>query len=140
MSMLSNGIVKADKWGFEITEKTNESSFLSSEIKSQVHNLVHNGEYRSYYTEPNEVCGKVFVFRVCFEKGILMSIELSPASNSPSWDNVEKDVLLKEKVANDEWLKSNFSILAPANYSWGTLESVLDKKGGSSSVVMRYRR
>jgi len=138
--MLLNGKVKADKWSFEITEKTNESDFLSSEIKNQIHKLVHNGEYRSYYTEPSEMCGKIFVFRVYFEKGILMSIDLSPASKSPSWDNVEKDALLKEKVVNDEWLKSNFSIVAPANYQWGTLESVLDQRGVSSSVVIRYRR
>lgn len=140
MSKLSNGIVKAEKWVFEISEKTSESDLLQSDVSGQLHRLVHNGDYRSYYTDPNIISGKVFVLRMYFEKGILISIDLSPVSGIPSWDNVEKNELLKEKAINDEWLKNEFSIISPANYQWGTLESVLDQKSGSSSIVIRYRR
>ncbi len=140
MNMFSDGKIKADKWGFEITSKTSENDFLSSEIKNDIHILVDNGDYKSYYTEPYEVYSKLFVFRVYFEKGLLVSITLSPAGKKPSWDNVEKDALLLDKANNDNWLKNQFSILAPTSFSWGTLESVLDLRGGSSTLVLRYKK
>lgn len=140
MSLLSSGAIKADKWSFEITSGTVEADFLSSEIKAEIHKLIHNREYRSYFTDPSEIYGKMFSFRVYFEKGILVSLALIPASKSPSWDNVEKDALVMEKAENDEWLKNNFAIIAPVDCQWGTLESVIDQRGGFSCVVMRYNK
>ena len=140
MSMFSDGKIRADTWKFELKSDTVEEGFLSSEIKDDIHSLVSNGDYRSYYTSPYEVCGRLFAFRVFFEKGLLISVTLSPASKVPSWDSVEKDTLLKDKEENEEWLKSSFSMAAPHEFTWGTLESVLDKKGGSSTLVIRFKR
>lgn len=140
MNMLSEGKIKADVWSFEFTRDTSERDFLSSELKSDIYKLVHNGDYRSYYTPPYEICGKKFVFRVYFESGFLVSITLSPNNREPSWDNVENGELFKDKAENDTWLKNCFSLTAPASFTWGTIESTLDKRAGTATIVLRYKR
>lgn len=139
-NMLADGVIKADGWSFEISTAMNEQDFLSSEIKDYVHVLVNNAELRSYYTDPCVINGRRFSVRVYFNHGCIVSITLIPSSDHVSWENIEMPALLKDKAGNDAWLKDQFAIFAPAEYSWGTLESVLDSRGGHASIVMRYRK
>jgi len=138
--MFSEGRLKADNWNFEITINTSETDFLSSEIENEIHVLVSNGIYRSYYTDPFDVNGKSFIFKVYFENGDLTSLSLAPANKPISWDNIEEKELVQDKIENDKWLMSQYSIIAPAKYIWGTLESIMDKKTGSSDIVLQFNK
>ncbi|MFC3123053.1 hypothetical protein [Agaribacter flavus] len=139
MNMISRGIIKADDWNVELSANTSENELLSSELKNDLGKLVHNGEFRSYYTSKYDVQGKSFVFRIYFESGVLKSVALSPVSGQPSWDAVEEAKLKQDKDDNDKWLLDKFSLKAPSSFTWGVLESVLDMKGGSSKIIMRFK-
>lgn len=139
MNRLVEGRVQADSWGFEVNGRTNEADLLASEIKEEIYPLVHNGDYRSYYINACEIKRKPFSLRFYFEKGRLATVNLIPASQNPSWENVERDVLAREKQANDIWLQEELGVSAPETYPWGTVESIIDRRAGSSAIILRYK-
>jgi hypothetical protein len=134
--MLVDGKIKADSWSSVISDQTKEKDFLLLNLGGPINSLVHNGNYRSYYTPASEILGRQFVFSVYFENGILTSVALTPASDAASWESKE---LQLAKAKNDNWLMNHFGIKSPAIFLWGTVESVLDQRGGSSSIVIRYQ-
>lgn len=137
--MLINGEIRADSWNIEISSKTTENEFLSSELKNEIKPLVINSEYRSYYTGAYEMCGKRFSFRVYFKSGVLILVSLLPVPEEVSWDNTERSTLENTKKENDVWLMSQFGITTPCKYSWGSIESTVDSRGGFSSIVIHYK-
>lgn len=139
MNMFSEGRLKADSWNFEISINTTEDNFLTSDISTKIHELVKNGVYHSYYTDPFDVNTRKFIFKVFFENGNITSVMLSPAGKALSWANIEEKELIQDKKENDEWLMNKYSINTPTKFIWGTLDSVLDKKSGSSDIVLQFR-
>lgn len=137
--MLLNGKIKADSWNIEISGKTSEDEFLCSELKNDIKTLVFNGVYRSYYTGAYDVYGRRFSFRVYFKNGVLDFISLIPVPDVVSWDNVEASALEKNKKENEVWLLNQFGITTPSTFSWGTIESTVDQRGGFSCIVIRFQ-
>ena len=86
---------------------------------------------------PQDIDGKTFIITIYFDNQKLKEIHLSEFFNGLSWDGWTEDNEIKKKKSHDEWLAS---ILGedPYMYSWGTVESVFDKKGCVSSIIIRY--
>lgn len=138
MNKLAEGKLQADTWKVYIDSQTQEDELLSSELRGDVRLLVQNGDYRSYYTSAYKIKGKEFSISFFFKQSRLAAISLSPASQNPSWENAEYHELEKSKRANDRWLQDKFGIKAPKKFSWGTIESTIDPRGGFSEIVLRY--
>lgn len=100
--------------------------------------------YKGGSVEPNyllkdthEINGKEFLITLYFNNEKLKKIHLSEAIKGLSWDNWSEEVEINKKKSHDQWL---LSVLGnePYNYSWGNIESIFDKKGCVSSIILRY--
>ncbi|RSD28496.1 hypothetical protein [Mesobacillus subterraneus] len=87
--------------------------------------------------DTQEISGKGFLVTLFFNEGKLKEVHLSEVINGLSWDNWSEDVEMTKKESHDQWLST---ILGeePYIYSWGQVESVFDKKGCVSSIIIRY--
>jgi hypothetical protein len=55
-----------------------------------------------------------------------------------SWLDFSEQKELERKKEHDKWLE-NLIGKGPYLYSWGEIISVFDKKGGVSSIIIRYK-
>ncbi|MFD2214557.1 hypothetical protein [Metabacillus endolithicus] len=88
--------------------------------------------------DTQEVNGKRFLLTLFFNNGKLKEVHLSEVINGLSWNNWTEDVEIAKKKSHDQWL---LTVLGNESYhySWGNVESVFDKKGCVSSIILRYR-
>ncbi|MCK0473846.1 hypothetical protein MW695_21110 [Alkalihalobacillus sp. APA_J-10(15)] len=105
--------------------------------------LMATSLYKGGSVDPNyllkdtqEINGKIFLLTLFF-KGKLKEIHLSEADKELSWENWSEEKEMKKKESHDKWL---LSVLGqePYQYTWGQVESVFDKKGCVSSIILRY--
>lgn len=120
----------------------NENVVLNSTMSPEIFmttSLYKGGIIGTNYVlkDTQEIAGKTFLLTLFFYNENLKEIHLSEVMNGLSWDNWIEDVEITKKKSHDQWL---LGVLGkePYNYSWGHIESVFDKKGCVSSIILRY--
>lgn len=133
--MLSQGkIVDANGVGLIYPDLT-EDAFLSSVGLKAEENIL-NGDYHSFDIE-SLVIGKTnFAARIFFKQGQLWMLSLYLVDGS-SWSNWSEEEEMRRKAKHDEFLNQELGN-PPYVFSWGKVESIFDRKGGSSSIVINY--
>ena len=126
--------------GFEVRNDLHESELLSARVFDDLKPLVHNGKYRSYWTTaPHQIHGSSFYIRFYFENSELKSLHLHIATEDRSNNSIQDAAQLENaKWLNDRWLKDQFGINLRENGPWGSVESVLDPKSLSASIIFRF--
>lgn len=126
--------------GFAVKNDLHESEFLSSNVFDDLKPLVHNGKYRSYWTvNPHQIHGSPFYIRFYFEDSKLKSLQLYSAIEGGTSSSVQRSVQLENaKSLNDLWLKDQLGINVRRDEPWGSVESTLDKKSWSASIIFRF--
>lgn len=87
--------------------------------------------------DKQEINGKSFSLTLFFNNEKLKEVHLSKVINGLSWNNWTEDEEIAKKKSHDQWL---LTVLGNESYhySWGNVESVFDKKGCVSSIILRY--
>lgn len=101
---------------------------------------LYKGEgVRQCYTlkDSHYIDGKGFLITLYFDNGKLKEVHLSEVIVGLSWNDWTEDIEFDKKRSHDNWL---LSILGkgPYRFLWGQIESVFDKKGCLSSIIVRY--
>ncbi|MCG1027025.1 hypothetical protein J5S49_01810 [Virgibacillus halodenitrificans] len=78
-----------------------------------------------------------FYITLFFNNNNLVQVHLTKAIEGLTWSNWTPDLEIKKKQNHEEWLLNNFGT-PPYVYSWGTIESNMDRKGGVSSIIIKY--
>ncbi|WP_078552285.1 hypothetical protein [Bacillus alkalicellulosilyticus] len=84
-----------------------------------------------------KICEKPFLVTVFFNDRKLIEVHLSEVTNGKTWSNCIEELETVKKKSHDQWLLSVLGE-APYIYTWGQVESVFDKKGYVSSIIIRY--
>jgi hypothetical protein len=126
---------------FELSASTAEQSFLSSTVGSTATAWVSNPPHASYrLSEPYVVDGYEFLVVVWFSASKLVSVDLSMVSGSdtsPDWDSWDAARELAVNSAQIALLLRAYGS-HPVNFSWGTISSDYDPRGGSASITIRF--
>lgn len=125
--------------GFAVNHDLTEGQLLDARAFTDLKPLVHNGIYRSYWTtNPHQVLGNPFYIRFYFEDSRIKTVQLFNALKGGSSSSLNDYAELEStKKINDQWLKDQIRVSARQNESWGSVESVLDKKSWSASIIFR---
>ncbi|MEC2159690.1 hypothetical protein [Virgibacillus halodenitrificans] len=78
-----------------------------------------------------------FYITLYFKNNKLVQVHLTKAIEGLTWSDWTLDLENNNKQNHEEWLLKNFGE-PPYVYSWGTIESNMDRKGGVSSIIIKY--
>lgn len=100
---------------------------------------VQNG-YKWIYLKNIEL-GKLFFFiSVCFHNNKLISIDFGftdQQKRDSSWEEWSEKDELQRKENYEKWLTA--ALGNRRNFDWGEIGAYFDPKGGTSSMILRYR-
>ncbi len=125
--------------GLVIEPGLTEAKFLSSPVGMAATVFVKNGVHHSYKLQNTDVQGKHFLPLLYFSDNVLTEAHLhSVAANEKNWTAYSSQTEAAHKLDNDSWLQKTLGAAPPYAFSWGSIESVLDQKGGMTFVLLRY--
>lgn len=122
---------------FLVTPKLTESNFLESTLGVEATIFISNGTHHSYKLKETNIEGKNFLPIIYFSENILTEIHLHLVDQK-YWDKYSEKSESLKKTMCDNWLRDILSEWPPYHYSWGSIESVFDKKMGASFILIRY--
>lgn len=123
--------------GTVLSKETTRDAFLRSPEGLKASVLVKNEAWCSFkFAVPEES----IVLAVFFKDELLESVQLclTGSAYGSSWQDWSEEKEMERKRANDGLLFKN-GLVPGEKYSWGTVWSGYDSKGGFSSAVLRYR-
>jgi hypothetical protein len=117
------------------------TSFLQSTLAKTIGDKLVGGEgYQTFWFKQHHASGGLtLAVGLCFQNERLENVELQnddPAFGT-SWDDWSEAKELSRKQSHDRWL--NKCVGGRRNFPWGEVWSGYDERGGSSSIVIRYR-
>lgn len=126
------GSLVLENGNIDLNPSTSIESFMTTP-------LYKGGDIKTGYSlkNPEPINGKTFLITLYFVNEKIKEIHLSEVSGGLSWSDWTEDIEIKKKSSHDEWLVAILG-KAPYQYSWGQIESVYDKKGCVSSIIVRY--
>jgi hypothetical protein len=138
---IKNGTIYLEKYKINIEPSFTHEKFCSSELFKKATPFVKNPPYNSYRLEEGiNFLGEKFTIVLFYHNDRLSRMNLSfyVPNKSVSWDDWCEEKELETKNRQDNLLKQNFGD-PPYEYQWGSLESVYDKRSGSSHLIISYR-
>ncbi|MBC8009826.1 MAG: hypothetical protein H7067_06995 [Burkholderiales bacterium] len=129
--------------GEVIDAHSTELAFLGSNVGRSSVVFVKNREYCSYSTPVVGVFGAQCVVVLFFREGVLMRVNITVCGSVDDASEHEaaafsEEELKMDKIKQDRWLICNLGGSPPYDFSWGSVESVLDKRSWSCNVVIVY--
>lgn len=125
--------------GLVVTPELTEQKFLSSPAGMTATVFVQNGVHHSYKLKNTHVEGKMFLPVLYFSGDILTEAHLhSVTGEKEKWPTYSSQSEAAHKLDNDNWLRERLGVTPPYVFSWGSIESVLDQKAGTTFVLLRY--
>jgi hypothetical protein len=123
--------------GTVLSPRLTRSVFLSSMEGRQAEASVKNEPWCSFRFEEREDSLVVVLF---FKGEKLESVHfcVSDPKFGTGWEDWSEEKELERKQSNDQWLKRN-GFVPGEKYSWGSVWSDYDPKGGSSMIVICYQ-
>lgn len=101
--------------------------------------VAKDGDRQNHTIKNLFIDGKYFVFRFYFLNETLEFVTFFISMNkfeNGSWDDWSEEEELKEQLFFDSWLTEQIG--AQRKFSWGTIHSYYDSKGGFFGIVLRY--
>jgi hypothetical protein len=117
-----------------------EDAFLKNVPTGSTAVVISNPPYATYrFIESVELDGMPMLLHVSFERGVLrhVSVSVSPEGSGRDWSDWSEAGEMRKKVLHDTILAKAYGS-PPYNFSWGTISSSYDPRGGSSSIAIRY--
>ena len=135
------GEVQFPEWDFPLSPSVTRSDFLKSTLGQNAKPEVLNEPYASWRINPSSLYDKWWTMVVYFNGERLYSIMLVAweDENDPKWNNWSE-------TGERNLEKFHSSILAtvlghtPYKFSWGTVESLYDKKSASAHILIEYNK
>jgi len=128
-------IIISDK--FKISKTTTKEEFISFFGEKNVSIRDMNNGYIHYFIRNINIQNSNFSFNLVFNQEQLSSITFNfdtlPTDN---WDNWSEEKELKRLEKYNNWL--NHQIGSKRDYQWGNIGAYFDRKGGWTSMVLRY--
>ena len=122
---------------FKISRSTTKAQLIAFFGESNISvRDIENGYI--HYTIRGVIIEKIsFSFLIIFNHEqlhmIIFGFDYSPTDN---WSNWSEEKELKRLDKYEKWLTQQIG--TKRNYPWGVVEASFDRKGGSTSIVMRY--
>ena len=127
-----------------ISPSLSEKYFLNQDISKHSNAIIENDQFVAYklplQSINNVPCGVLLYF---FNE-VLKEVHLSPEWHKQQekidtlgWSNWSMQSLRYKHKKNKDFLQERCGP-APYIYPWGGIEAVLDEKGGSSQIIVRY--
>ncbi|XZF16030.1 hypothetical protein ACTHGU_07820 [Chitinophagaceae bacterium MMS25-I14] len=117
-----------------ITRRSTRQEILQ-QFKVNIRPQIANAAWTSYIIEDNTL-----LITLYFKDHTIESLTVFPKHRqlpaATDWDNWSEQQELERKELNDLWLQEQVG--EKHTFAWGTIESVYDPKGGSSSIVLKY--
>lgn len=123
--------------GTILSSRLTRSLFLSSNEGRRAEVSVKNEPWCSFRFEERE---DAFVVVVFFKGENLESVHfcISDPKFGTGWEDWSEEKELERKEANNQWLLKH-GLVPGKKYSWGSVWSDYDPKGGASMIVIRYQ-
>jgi hypothetical protein len=126
-----------------VGKETTRAEFLKSELARDAELSIENGKYRPYrLARPQLIDERDFAVDLYFEDERLSAIDLAllDPQFGASWDDWSEASEKQRLAAHNEWLRAFLDGNGPQwTFSWGTIESSFDPRGGGSSIRIGYR-
>jgi hypothetical protein len=137
----TTGQIQLPSDGIRVGPSLTREQFLASPLASQSRVLVRNEPHCTFALPTAESNGHSFAWSLSFQGSLLrrVTIECADAEYGSSWSDWSEERQLARKRFHDSLLQS---VLGPdwsrKRYSWGTVDSAYDPKGGLSSIGVSY--
>ncbi|GJH40768.1 hypothetical protein RCZ04_13180 [Capnocytophaga sp. HP1101] len=122
--------------GETITVNTTFSTLRERFPNNKIWN-VGTGYYWLYFSD----ClfeEKLFNVSLCFKGEELKFLSFAMKEKQTSWDDWSEEQELQNEEYYDQWLTAHIG--KKRIFSWGTIESIYDRKGGSTSICVKYNK
>jgi hypothetical protein len=135
---IETGTLIFDNLQVSIGPKLSRTPFLQSVLAVDARTLVANEPWHSWVLKHHFICGLTFVVAVYFHAETLKWVYLSNTDPQfgTNWSDWSEEKELALKAIHDAWLDETFK--SRRRFPWGTVESVYDEKGGSSSIIFTF--
>lgn len=122
--------------GLVLSSRLGRTQFLASREGTASTVFVRNEPWCSFRLGESEGNAAVAVF---FKAEVFESVQFSVVDPKfgTGWDDWSQEKEMQRKVANDEW-RITRGLTPGKKYTWGSVWSGFDPKGGFSSAVVRY--
>ena len=117
---------------FIVEPTTTLDEFRKTEAGERAKVLVQNGDWVTFQIDEERGYG----LNATFKNQRLQNAKIY-LINSSSWSDWSEEKELQKKAKHDELLMRLLG-KPPYRFSWGEVESIFDKRGGSSSIVINY--
>jgi hypothetical protein len=137
----TTGQIQLPSAGIRIEPSLAREQFLASPLASQCHELVRNEPHCSFALPTAQFGDHSFAWSLWFHGSVLrrVSIQCADAEFGSSWSDWSEKREMARKRFHDSLLQSvlgqNWS---HQRFSWGTVDSAYDPKGGFSSIGVTY--
>ena len=132
------GIIIFDSPRFEIGPRLTRADFSCSPVFDQAALLAKNEPWCSWNLKGLKLGEDLFVATLFFYGDQIKMLELANASPEfgTTWNDYSQEKELLRKKFHDQWISRNLA--GRSDYSWGTIDSVLDPRAGSSFIMITY--
>lgn len=121
-----------------------DKSVNANEFKSKYSDFIAQEEeggkdFINFLIYPQKIDNLYAILRVYFykEKLHMIVLRMNNQDSFPSWDDVDMRGLVDEKRAYDSILLKKLG-KPPYKYSWGTISTSCDVRGGDSNIIISY--
>lgn len=132
---IKSGDIYINNSQIKLTSSLSEEQFMKTSLYS-------GGNTKPFYSVKHSVyiANKNFKIALYFLNNKLKEIRLysEEIALGTSWLDFSEQKELETKKEHDKWLE-NVIGKGPFLYSWGEIISVFDKKGGVSSIIIKYK-
>ena len=137
----TTGQIQLPSDGIRVGPSLSRELFLASPLASQSYELVRNEPDCSFVLPTVQFNGHSFAWGLWFHGSALrrVSIECADAEFGSSWSDWWEEREMTRKRFHDSLLQSVLgSDWSRQHFSWGTVDSGYDPKGGFSSIGVTY--
>lgn len=137
----TTGQIQLPSDGIHVGPSLTREQFLASPLASQCRELVRNEPYCSFALPTIDFGGHPLICSLWFRGSVLQRVEICCAAPEfgTSWSDWSEEREMARKRFHDSLL---VSVLGPdwsrQRFSWGTVDSDYDLKGGFSSIGVTY--
>jgi len=118
-----------------------EENFLKDDYGQKSKKIIENEGYSTYIFGPGSIAEKKFNCLIVFYEGLIFSLNINMLHEYDKGfdaNDFSEEKLAYYKKNNDEFLVKLFNKKPPYVYPWGKVESVVDKKSYSTTILIAY--
>ena len=130
------GTISFDEPAFRVHPNLEKATFLSSPLGLTARLLIDNGAWQSFATRA-KAHERDLAVTLMFRNDLLIETRIAICGKDYSWGTWSEEKVREKKRQHDDILTNELGD-APCDYGWGSVNSVMDLRGGGSAIVVKY--